>query len=252
MAQLPTTKPTDKHDSNTSIKMKSSTGPLPKPIIVQKPKNDSERSQSKSGSISKPSLPKTHHSTSRAKSKPKHRIKQAVHSANVHEKSHTIDESKERDYFEHSFIDLNIAIPDKEPTDTTICKLQAKKEELKNNPKAVDAINNIIQSRWRQVSLTLVFDCIDESKMITKDDICFNLLNARYLKGWLNETRKFKISDIKTINGKILEFIADNQYKVYLYLVSKQQIKNMPEWSKNNDTVAGVLYYNYTVRKFFP
>ena len=125
-----------------------------------------------------------------------------------------------------------------------MAQLEAKKAEIKDeNSMEGEEILELIRLQVEACNFKLTFESNDNSKMITQGDICINVLNARNLNGWLSKTDEFSISNVKfTANGKILECVVDDIYKVYFYLLSKQEMKNMPSWSKTNATIAGMCW----------
>lgn len=181
-------------------------------------------------------------SISRSKSKSKNISKPIVHSTNVHEKSVTTNESKQQDYNypDHPFIDLKIVIPSNLPTDTKMAQWTAEKESLKSTDiRRSNKLCEILQLQRKRVEMDLVFESKEKNKMITQGDICHNFLNARHVKGWLKAST-IKIDDLKSSGeSKIYQFIMNRIYKVYFYLLSKQEIEKMPQWCKTNTTVAG-------------
>ena len=81
------------------------------------------------------------------------------------------------------------------------------------------------------------FQSNDKNKTIMKEDISLYVLNARYLKECLNGNKN--ITNLKQRNG-VFEFIYKKKITMVLHLLSKQELTQMPSWSKNKDTQAGM------------
>ena len=185
------------------------------------------------------------HSISRSKSqKPS---KQKIHSSNVHETFESKSEAKSEDLFDYVHELINGSIPCDKEASKLIERLKSLENKAKeqNNQEALKQLEETITEKEKIVKNDLEFKSMDKNLYLRHDDICCNVLNARNayesLESISSKSGKYdKSIENVEISNKVVKFTYNKAYRVYLFIYSKQQMKQLPHWCKTPKTKAGM------------
>ena len=171
--------------------------------------------------------------------------KQKVHSMNIHETmSESKTESKNEEFGDFIHLMIDGRIPKKKKTSEAIARLEKLRKQGKDNVEFLTAVDKRKDAKVHTVIKDFAFESKDKKKRITCNDICKSISSARNISNTLSKLmdKGKKIAYNKSRN-RVLEFVFDEKYHIFLYVYTQEEIKKMPDWCISKNTQCGMSQY---------
>ena len=176
--------------------------------------------------------------------------KEKVHSMNIHGHESTSDlktESKNNEeYGEYIHELIDGRIPREKETSEAIARLEKLEMKSKDNNN-VEMVNNVKKLKSQKENIVinvLKFESNDKKKIITPNDICSSISSAKnVLKTLFILIDKGEEIVNNELHNKIVKFVFNQRFRIFLYVYTKDEMKSMPCWCINENTKRGMSQY---------